>query len=1104
MSKYIKSLFNSNYLFKVLFEQLKVLNLKKNDNYFFKEIKYKLLCSLLNPDFFDKNDFEKINNDIFKFILENKNDREIFSKTFFEQIIKFDFLLRDEKTKNNFNEVLKLIINNLPKSEVEELILKHKEIISDLNFDLKNNEEKTKTKEKIFSFFNINIEDSIICLKRDLLLKHLSIYFNDIYFNDKYFQLLYLTYNELYYKNKNYCNNYTVYDNEIHLPFPSRIKNFSNSELFLPKIFLTYESKFFKLKTFPIGHNYFKINKLKNLTPKISHYFPVNDQGLLFHGNNIYTSNYIIYNLDCELITNKDVIFGSMLLTNEYFIFQSKLNFDKYNNDINYIFSTGESDLTKRKKQIIIKYKNIEEVFSRRFLFMYQALEFFLLDGKSYFFNLFKIENAKTTIEKLKEIKNKRNIIFNIVENPCDEFKKKKIEKKWNCVEIETYQFLLYINKYGGRSYNDPNQYPIFPWIVLNFEIKLTKDNKKKYKEKYRKFIYPISVQDKEQRELAEMNFENSKEENPEFPFHFRLHYSNGAYVILYLSRLSPYTEAQIKLQNSKFDSPDRQFTSYEELIKILLTNNDNRELIPDLFYSFEYFYNMNYNFFGVRHGDKQLINNLKIPYSFNSPAEYVYYMRYLINNKERTKKEKDIKKNIHYWINNIFGVYQYEKKPDIQRYNTFNPFSYAQNCKFKEIIDNDKFDEMEKKKRILEKKISILLFGQTPEVLFKERCEFSRKETKEEKKYDEFIGLGDELLKLKRTVKISKNEIINFWVVDFKEKQYYFCLIQKNGKFYIKIWEDLQDLKIKIYIEKVKLFRKEIFDKKNAGLGEKKTIKIYKLNLKYLMFEKIIKVNKDPIFYFFICRNDDNTLRIYSSNNNISKKIKVDSFISTLHKINENNFFSGHENGRLMEWEVDDKINLKIKRDIFAHDNSMICSINYIKIHNILATSSLDGNIYIRKYFDFELLTIININQNEFVNDIIFSNYDMFYLLKFNKHSLKFNFSIYSINGLKVISDNQELYINDFSTVKNGKILFTFFNEHDHFFYYSLIDKSIKKFNLKEELKYKNQELKKFIYEEKKDLFYILFSNGDLLRFSNENIKQKIDEIKRKVKNEN
>ena len=46
-----------------------------------------------------------------------------------------------------------------------------------------------------------------------------------------------------------------------------------------------------------------------------------------------------------------------MFLTNEYFIFQSKFNFDEYNNDINYIFSTGESDLTKRKKQIIIKYK---------------------------------------------------------------------------------------------------------------------------------------------------------------------------------------------------------------------------------------------------------------------------------------------------------------------------------------------------------------------------------------------------------------------------------------------------------------------------------------------------------------------------------------------------------------------------------------------------------------------------------------------------------------------------------------------------------------------------------------------------------------------------
>ena len=60
--------------------------------------------------------------------------------------------------------------------------------------------------------------------------------------------------------------------------------------------------------------------------------------------------------------------------------------------------------------------------------------------------------------------------------------------------------------------------------------------------------------------------------------------------------RLSPFTDYQIKLQKYKFDSPDRQFSSYDELISVLLNNNDNRELIPDLFYTFEYFYNLNYN----------------------------------------------------------------------------------------------------------------------------------------------------------------------------------------------------------------------------------------------------------------------------------------------------------------------------------------------------------------------------------------------------------------------------------------------------------------------------------------------------------------------------
>ena len=45
--------------------------------------------------------------------------------------------------------------------------------------------------------------------------------------------------------------------------------------------------------------------------------------------------------------------------------------------------------------------------------------------------------------------------------------------------EITNEQYLLYLNKYSGRTYNDINQYPIFPWVTLTeeyFPEKITTD----------------------------------------------------------------------------------------------------------------------------------------------------------------------------------------------------------------------------------------------------------------------------------------------------------------------------------------------------------------------------------------------------------------------------------------------------------------------------------------------------------------------------------------------------------------------------------------------------------------------------------------------------
>ena len=47
--------------------------------------------------------------------------------------------------------------------------------------------------------------------------------------------------------------------------------------------------------------------------------------------------------------------------------------------------------------------------------------------------------------------------------------------KLWQEKTISNFQYLLVLNFYGDRSFEDPSQYPIFPWVISNYKTtKLT------------------------------------------------------------------------------------------------------------------------------------------------------------------------------------------------------------------------------------------------------------------------------------------------------------------------------------------------------------------------------------------------------------------------------------------------------------------------------------------------------------------------------------------------------------------------------------------------------------------------------------------------------
>ena len=161
------------------------------------------------------------------------------------------------------------------------------------------------------------------------------------------------------------------------------------------------------------------------------------------------------------------------------------------------------------------------------------------------------------------------------------------------------------------------------------------------------------------------------------------------------------------------------------------------------------------------------------------------------------------------------------------------------------------------------------------------------------------------------------------------------------------------------------------------------------------------------------------------------------------LYKKNKNIFLSGHMDGKLIEWIIKENNNLKqgiksiyIKREIKAHNNSLITDINYNEKHNIILTSDINGILYIRKYCDFELLTKIKIKEEKsFVTQIFLNDFNLIYTINYDSIEHKKYICLFSLNG--ILLEKSDLHsIIDSYILNNGKIIFNRLEELDLFMF--------------------------------------------------------------------
>lgn len=337
-----------------------------------------------------------------------------------------------------------------------------------------------------------------------------------------------------------------------------------------------------------------------------------------------------------------------------------------------------------------INLSSIKQIVKRRFLLRQIGLEIYCNDNSPTPHTYFSFRNQIARDE----------LYDNLLKQPelkLNEIQQDIITLQWQNGIISNYDYLLYVNSLGDRTFNDLTQYPVFPWIISNYNgDKLDLNDPINYRD----LSKPVGA-------LNEVRLNRLLERYQEMPnnkFLYGSHYSTPGFVLYYLARLYPHYV--LCLQSGRFDHPDRMFNSVADAYKNCLNNmSDFKELIPQFYDVSEegkFLVNgMGINF-GYRHNNIK-VGDVELPPWCNGPQDFILKLRDAL--------ESDIvSENLHKWIDLIFG-YKQRGEEAVRANNLFYHLCYEG------AIDLDAITDLNQRHAL---EVQIMEFGQIPKQVFK------------------------------------------------------------------------------------------------------------------------------------------------------------------------------------------------------------------------------------------------------------------------------------------------------------------------------------------------------------------------------------------------
>ncbi|XP_055558649.1 neurobeachin isoform X3 [Falco biarmicus] len=347
-------------------------------------------------------------------------------------------------------------------------------------------------------------------------------------------------------------------------------------------------------------------------------------------------------------------------------------------------------------------FSEIRAVFSRRYLLQNTALEVFMANRTSVMFNFPDQATVKKVVYSLPRVgvgtsyglPQARRISL---ATPRQLYKSSNMTQRWQRREISNFEYLMFLNTIAGRTYNDLNQYPVFPWVLTNYEseeLDLTLPGN------FRDLSKPIGALNPKRAVFYAERYETWEDDQTP-PYHYNTHYSTSTSTLAWLVRIEPFTTFFLNANDGKFDHPDRTFSSVARSWRNSQRDtSDVKELIPEFYYLPEMFVNSNGYSLGIRE-DEVVVNDVDLPPWAKKPEDFVRINRMAL-------ESEFVSCQLHQWIDLIFG-YKQRGPEAVRALNVFHYLTYEGSVNLDSITDPVLREAME---------AQIQNFGQTPSQL--------------------------------------------------------------------------------------------------------------------------------------------------------------------------------------------------------------------------------------------------------------------------------------------------------------------------------------------------------------------------------------------------